>query len=296
METAFVLSFAGLSFRIDAPEPEWSQRLQERYQAFLADEAAADWRIALRHAPDLPQAAADWARHEATRTEFHIASYRGRVDFATRRAQVLTPDLQRAPSALARTITFIATVILPREKDGLLLHACGLASDAAAFAFCGPSGAGKSTIARLAPPALQPMSDENVIVRLSEAGPILYSTPFWGRNTPETSIRRQRIHRPLKAAFILKQSPRWSLRPLAPSQAILALLATEKVAVERTPSAQAWLDIASRLLAQTPIFELGFLPAPELWSFLAEQGFPIPLSSPESRHVPPRPSHSPTPS
>ncbi len=266
MEATFTLSFAGLSFRIEVPDPGWVRHLQKRYQAFLAEEVLADWHITLGHAPHLPQAAADWARHEATRTEFHIAFYRGQVDFATRRARVLTPDLQRARSALARTITFIATVVLPQEKNGLLLHACGVASDTAAFAFCGPSGAGKSTIAQLVPPTLQVMSDENVIVRLEKTGPTLYSTPFWGQNTPETRIRRQRLQRPLKAVFILKQSPRWSLRPLAPSQAILALLATEKVAVERTPSAQAWLDIASRLLAQTPIFELGFLPTPELWS------------------------------
>jgi len=246
----------------------------ERFGAFLT-EAAPQWQITLQHRPDVVKGDADWAVHEETFTRFHIAAYRGWVDLAARIGEVSAPSLVRAPSALARILVFIATVILPRERDGLLLHACGLAAPQAAYAFCGPSGAGKSTVTSLAPPIVQIMSDENVVVRLEENVPVLHSTPFWGQSTPEAHIQRMRMRRPLAALFILKQSPKWFLRPLRNSEAILALLATEKIAVERVESARVWLDVASRLIARTPIYELGFLPTSDLWPFLTSHGFLI---------------------
>ena len=272
MDNAFILSFAGLSFRIDAPSQSWKQALQKQFSAFLSQDTP-QWRIALRHDPDAPDIHRSWAVHDDAQTLFRVAAYQGRVHLPSRSAEVSSPSLARAPSALARTVIFIATLMLPRELDGLLLHACGVAAGQVACAFCGPSGAGKSTIARLAGPELQVLSDENVIARLEGGDAALYSTPFWGQNTPESQVRRTRLRRSLAALFIPKQSPDWFLRPLRPSEAILALLATEKVAMERTESARAWLDVASRLIARVPIFELGFLPSPELWPFLTAQGF-----------------------
>ena len=277
MAKTFAITLAGLSFLIDTPSDAWNQTLKKRYEAFLENRASSDWRIHLRHDSRPPDPYGPWAIHDENQTRFQIGAHRGAIHLSSRTAEISTPSLDRAPSALARTIVFILTTSLPRERNGLLLHACGLSdvNTGKAFAFCGPSGAGKSTIAKLAHAGLQIMSDENVVVRLETPGPMLYSTPFWGQNTPESNIRRVRLQKPLAAIFILKQSPRWFLQPLRPMQAIMELLATEKVAIERPQSAQAWLDVAFRLVTQMPVYKLGFLPAKDLWSFLASQKFPF---------------------
>ena len=51
----------------------------------------------------------------------------------------------------------------------------------------------------------------------------------------------------------------------------MALLTTEKVATERADSAAAWLAVAERLTARTPIYRLGFRPTPELWDFISAE-------------------------
>jgi hypothetical protein len=73
---------------------------------------------------------------------------------------------------------------------------------------------------------------------------------------------------PLRAVYVLAQTPGFELARLTPSQAVLALLDSEKVAVERPSSADAWLAAAQRLVAETPVYRLGFRPTPEVWSFL----------------------------
>ena len=49
---------------------------------------------------------------------------------------------------------------------------------------------------------------------------------------------------------------------------VLALLTTEKLAVERVSSARAWLEIAQRLVAATPTYRLYSRPTAEVWPFL----------------------------
>ena len=271
MASAFSFAFANLGFQIDVPDESWVEIMKTHYQGFIQTHPDP-WHIQLLQDPRLDYTPHPWASHEKTITRFRIAFYRGEVDLLSKRAWVSTPTLEKAPSALARVVTFIATWALPRQ-EALLLHATGLGIGGKGFAFAGASGAGKTTIAGLAPLGSQIIGDENVIIRLEGDTPTLYSTPFWGQNTPESQIQRMRVQYPLTVLFILKQSPHWFLRPLRASEAILSLLATEKVAVERTESARAWLDVASRLIAQIPVFELGFLPSPELWPFLATQGF-----------------------
>jgi hypothetical protein len=174
-----------------------------------------------------------------------------------------------------RTLVYICMQALPREHAGLLLHACGVVRHGAGHVFVGPSGAGKTTVAQLAAGYGQVLSDENVVLRANTPGPELWSTPFWGFSTPPELIARARVTAPLRAVYILAQTAGFTLTPLTPGKAVLALLSSEKVAVERLAAAQ-------RLVERTPVYRLGFRPTSELWELLGELPRQGPVERPAS--------------
>ena len=136
--------------------------------------------------------------------------------------------------------------------------------------FTGASGAGKTTVARLAAGHADVLTDENLIIRFAGGhGPELCSTPFWGQSTPAELIRRTNRRVPLRAVYLLEHTPDFQLSPLAPAEAVMALLTTEKVSVERIDSAAHWLAAAGRLIREAPVYRLGFAPTAELWDFLS---------------------------
>lgn len=260
------LDVAGVVLAVDVPVG-WLAPLVERYAAFLSASQPA-WQVALHCDPDLQLDQPGWIEHEEYRTRFHVNAAAGWIDLAERCGAVSTSSEAGAFSALERILVYICMQTLPREHAGLLLHACGVERHGAGYVFVGPSGAGKTTVARLAPGYGQVLSDENVILRVGDGGPQLWSTPFWGFSTPREMVARVRLAVPLRAVYVLAQTPRFELARLTPAQAVLALLDSEKVAVERPASAEAWLGAAQHLVAQTAVYRLGFRPTPELWTWL----------------------------
>lgn len=272
MDTAPLgVEIAGINFSIHLPLEAWRAVVAARYAAFLAP-VAPGWTVVVHYDPALADPEAPWIRHEAAMTTYHLLGQTGELDLETRWAQVSTSSEVRAAGALDRTLAYICMQVLPREHDGLLLHAAGVEIDGAGHVFTGASGAGKTTVARLAAGRGQVLVDENVILRLGAGGPEVYSTPFWGHSTPPALIQRTNRHVPLAAIYLLVHAPEFRLSRLSPSQAAVALLSTEKVATERAESAAAWLAVAERLIAQVPIHHLAFRPTVELWDFLAPAG------------------------
>ncbi len=264
---ALSLTVADIHFRIQVPYKAWLRLLQQRYAAFM-DSEPPDWEISVTHAPDLRDTDTLWATHDEEQTRFRIAAYAGGIDLRHRQAEIATPSPRRLFSALERTLVFILIQALPRRGDSLLLHACGVVIQGKGYLFCGPSGAGKSTIALLAQGDGQVLGDENIVIRMAADGIEMLSTPFWGLSTSAALIQRFPQRRPLHALFLLHQAPIFALTPLRPAAAAWALLATEKVAVERPSSAAFWLQTLARLIVVLPVYRLSFRPTPELWAFL----------------------------
>ena len=97
---------------------------------------------------------------------------------------------------------------------------------------------------------------------------MLHSTPFWGASTPPEMIQRVNVRAPLRVLLLLEHGPDFRLERLSDGDAVLALLTTEKLAVERVSSAVAWLEVAQRLVATVPTYRLYSLPTVDLWPFL----------------------------
>lgn len=261
------LTVAGVNFAVSAPDGAWAAELAGRYAPYLSA-APPDWRVRLLHQADFDPAAAPWVIHEEQRTRFSVGHMTGVIDLAARVAEVTAPDLGYGGPAVDRTISFILMQELPRGHDALLLHGVALVRHGWGLAHCGRSGVGKTTTARLAAGYAEVLVDENLVISLAGGQPLLLSTPFWGGSTPLAMIRRVKRQAPLRALLLPEHGPDFALERLTDGDAVLALLTTEKVAIERVSSASAWLATAEKLVAQIPTYRLHFRPTQELWPFL----------------------------
>lgn len=273
MGDSLTLCIAGVAFQVEVPSPDWSTLLRQRYQEFLIDETVGlrPWHVRLECDPSLVGEDAAWIRHDEAVTRFRVSGFEGWIDLAQRRARVTSPGVEWGPSAAERVLAYVCMQVLPREHESLLLHGVALVLDGHGLALCGPSGAGKTTIGRLAAGRAEVWTDESLVIALSGAQPTLVSTPFWGASTPEALIRRVNRQTALHAICLLEHGQDFEMELLSPSRATVGLLATEKVAVERVSSAEAWLAVVERTVTMVPVYRLRFLPEPRLWSFLSEQ-------------------------
>lgn len=269
MTNTLTLTVAGISFALTTPDGEWFAELHSRYQPFLS-QGPADWRVRLTHEDPDDLTAPSWITHEEQATRFRMGRMMGVIDMAARTAEVTAPELRYAGSAVDRALSYALLQELPREHDALLLHGVATVRRGWGLAHSGRSGVGKTTTARLAAGQADVLVDENLVISLAGAQPLLLSTPFWGGSTPPELIQRVNRQVPLRALLLLEHGPEFVLQPLAQGDAVLALLTTEKVAVERVSSAAAWLAAAERLVAQVPTYRLYFRPTAELWPFLDE--------------------------
>jgi hypothetical protein len=268
MTHVVTVTIAGISFALVAPSIEWRDELIRRYTPFIA-QSLPRWQVHLRQQATVG-AESSWIVHEETTTHFSVGAMTGVIDMAARAAEISAPGLGHAGSVVDRALSYILMQELPREHDALLLHGVAIVRHGWGLAHSGRSGVGKTTTARLAAGFADVLVDENLVISLAGRQPTLLSTPFWGGSTPKAMIRRVNRQAPLRALLLLEHGPDFVLEPLAHGDAVLALLTTEKVAVERVSSASAWLAMAEKLVNQVPTYRLHFRPNQDLWPFLDE--------------------------
>lgn len=269
MTDTLVLTVAGISFAVYAPDQKWAADLEKRYEAFLSNQSAI-WELHLRYEDSSYPTTSSWINHDHQVTSFRVGGFTGFVDLATRQAELRLSNFRFVGSAVDRALSFILMQELPREHCALLLHGAAIVRHGWGLAHSGRSGAGKTTTARLAAGHADVLVDENLVVSLAGNQPELISTPFWGGGTPQEMIHRVNRKVPLRALLLLEHGPDFVLEPLSQGDAVLALLTTEKVAIERVSSASAWLTTTERLVSHVPTYRLIFRPTPDLWPFLDE--------------------------
>ncbi len=151
-------------------------------------------------------------------------------------------------------VVFLARLARGR---GVLVHGCGLVHEERGILFLGTSGAGKTTTARLWRQQARStiLSDDRIVLRAEKDGFRIYGTPWHGEGGYETPGSA-----PLRAVFLLEQSPRNRIEDLSPSTAVAQMM------VRAFPAMwdQEGVDYAVRLLAdlvgQVPVRRLHFLP------------------------------------
>ncbi|MCB0077625.1 MAG: PqqD family peptide modification chaperone [Anaerolineales bacterium] len=271
----FTLDVNGVRIGIVASGLSIVSELKRRYRSFISM-AEPKWFLTLAVNAALPKGKAPKASisHTDTKTSFWVDIYKGEMDFGRCRAVVSVPNSPEAISGLERVAAYICMQELHRHHSSLLLHGAGLVVDDVGYAFFGASGRGKSTISRLAAGFGDVLSDELVIVDVSTDQAVLVSTPFWGTGTPTDRVASSPQRRvPLQALYDLHHGSEFRVETLSAGAAIMALLASEKVAIERVSNADSWLAIARKVVNTVPIERLQFYPSTDLWEYLSMGSF-----------------------
>lgn len=145
--------------------------------------------------------------------------------------------------------------------DTVLMHGSCVAVDGEAYLFTAKSGTGKSTHAQLWREMLGDravmVNDDKPLIRMTDAGPIIYGTPWDGKHRLSTNIAV-----PLKAICILERAGRNTIRRITPGDAYPMMLQQiyrprDGAAMTRT------LPLIDRLTGSVTLWRLGCNMEPE---------------------------------
>jgi len=139
--------------------------------------------------------------------------------------------------------------------DTVLLHGSCIAADGEAYLFTAKSGTGKSTHVRLWREMLGEravmVNDDKPLIRLTDAGPVVYGTPWDGKHRLSTNIAV-----PLKAICILERAEENRIKAVSSWEAYPVLLQqiyrpADPVSMRKT------LELTDRLVQHTDLWRLG---------------------------------------
>lgn len=153
---------------------------------------------------------------------------------------------------------------LARGRHGVIIHSLGLDDGGRGLLFVGVSGAGKSTMANLWQDAgATLLSDDRIIVRRQDDRYMMYGTPWQGDAniaSPEAA--------PLERIFFLARSSENLVQPISTMEAVTRLMVCCFPPFYDPEGMGFTLDFFSRLAAEVPCYQLGFVPDSQVVDFV----------------------------
>ena len=167
------------------------------------------------------------------------------------------------PYALDSVLRITHTLLLARQ-GGFLLHASSAVRNGKAFLFSGLSGAGKTTIARLAPPDADVLTDEASYVRRVDGRYLAYGTPFAG----EMGTPGKNISAPIEALYLLAKAQENRIDPVDPALAVRRLLRNILFFAHDQELVRLVFESACAFAAAVPVYQLSFFPDQRVWDLI----------------------------
>ena len=143
------------------------------------------------------------------------------------------------------------------HQNGVLVHASGINDNGNGYIFTAVSGTGKSTMAGLWAQKDSQVINDDIIAITTQGGIQIHNIPM-----PHYSDHPKSA--PLKAIFIIKQSPRNYITPLKGASAAMLLMANCIQQFGTPEYVRQHLATISAIAAQVPIYEAGFLPTTDI--------------------------------
>jgi len=256
------IEIGGLPIRLRAPDPEFWSLLAARYSNFVRADSAAEMEFELLPTPRMPlpenvslQVHCYNGRWLLSRGEFRAA-----FDMRSRRGHLACVPNPYSVDTLLR----IVHSLLLAPAGGMLLHASGGIRDGRGYLFSGISGAGKTTMARLAPPDVQLLTDEISYLRRAESGFRVYGTPFSG----ELGIQGERISAPLAAIYLIEHGAENRMTPLTEADAARRLMRNVLFFAHDAQLVSLVFGTVCELVRRIPVYRLEFLPDSRVWEMI----------------------------
>jgi hypothetical protein len=170
------------------------------------------------------------------------------------------------PYSIDSVLRIVHTLVLARS-NGFLLHASSGVRNGRAYMFSGLSEAGKTTMASLAPPDVDLLTDEASYVRKVDGVYMAYGTPFAG----EFGRQGKNIAAPIAAVYLLEKSAENRIDPIAPTEAIRRLMRNVLFFAHDAKLVQMVFESVCAFVAEVPVLQLSFFPDQRVWDLIGNE-------------------------
>lgn len=257
-----VIEIGGLPIEVQTTDAEFERLLRGRYADYVRPGGTAEFVLRVQLAtPNTSDPDADaevWLEDREWRME--RGDFRARWNPAERRGHVVqSPN----PYSIDSVLRIVHTLMLAPE-GGFLLHASSAVRNGKAFLFSGVSEAGKTTIARLAPPDVELLTDEASYVRNVGGRYFAYGTPFAG----EFGVPGKNISAPIAALYLLKKGPENRIEEIDAAVTVRRLLRNILFFARQADMVREVFESACAFAAAVPVFELTFFPDQRVWELI----------------------------
>lgn len=257
-----VIEIGGIPIALQTADPDFISILKTRFGDFFRTGIVPEFSFSVElTSPNLfnPDADADVWMEDG---EWHME----RGDFRARwSSEKHCGHVQQSanPYSIDSVLRLVHTLILARS-GGFLLHASSGIRNGKAFLFSGLSEAGKTTMARLAPPDVQILTDEVSYVKKIDSQYVAYGTPFAG----ELGKPGKNVSAPIAALYLLAKAPGNSIEPMAAPDAIRRLMRNVLFFARDPDLVRLVFAAVCAFVDTTPIFTLSFYPDQRVWDLI----------------------------
>lgn len=180
---------------------------------------------------------------------------------------LLSPDGSELTNPLHYPLDQLLTMFTLASRQGVLVHAAGVARGGRGVVLAGPSGAGKSTFMELCRgrTGIRGLSDDRVIVRRWGKELRVWGTPWAGQGAISANDDVG-----LECLAFLHQGEGNELRPLTPQAALARLVPTASILWFDPRRLEPALAFCAELVRAVPVYELSFRPEAAAADLLAQ--------------------------
>jgi hypothetical protein len=170
------------------------------------------------------------------------------------------------PYSIDSVLRIVHTLVLARS-NGFLLHASSGVRNGRAFLFSGLSEAGKTTMASLAPPDVDLLTDEASYIRKVDGTYMAYGTPFAG----EFGRQGKNITAPIAAVYLLEKAAENRIAAVKPEEAIRRLMRNVLFFAHDAKLVQLVFEAVCAFVAEVPVLQLSFFPDQRVWDLIGTE-------------------------
>jgi hypothetical protein len=257
-----VIEIGGLPIEVQTSDAGFERILRGRYGDFISPNVASQFSLQVRltnpNSFDPDADAEVWLQDREWRMQ--RGDFRARWNPAERCGEVYQ---SANPYSIDSVLRIVHTLMLAPE-GGFLLHASSAVRNGKAFLFSGVSEAGKTTMARLAPPGVDVLTDEASYVRKVDGRYFAYGTPFAG----EMGKPGKNISAPIAALYLLAKGPENRIEKIDSAVAIQRLMRNILFFAHQSDLVRQVFEAACAFVAAVPVYQLTFFPDQRVWELI----------------------------
>lgn len=248
-----------ISLRCD--DAKFCSLIEQRYSGFLNSKAEPEFELEFELvAPSNPSDEDARVSREGDVWSLERGDFHAEWNVEARRGWVRqSPN----PYSLDSVLRILHSLVLA-DEGGFLVHAASAVRNGRAFLFSGVSGAGKTTMARIAPPDVNLLTDEISYMRLCDDGYRAYGTPFAG----ELAQAGENLSAPVDTLYFLVQGTENRIEPIASTDAARALLRNILFFAHDRELVRDVFDAALHFVATVTVANLIFTPDERAWELI----------------------------